>query len=108
MCPLPPVGDAMTDVYTLDNAWTQARERLGQLEAVHDPGSIRHLERLGVTEGWHCLEVGAGGGSIAAWLCDKVGPTGHVLATDLDTRFLDRLEYSHLEVRRHDIGADAL
>jgi SAM-dependent methyltransferase len=94
--------------YTLDNAWVQARERLRHLESVFDPGSIRHLERLGVAEGWHCLEVGAGGGSLAAWLCDKVGPTGHVVATDLDTRFLDRLDYPNLEVRRHDITAEAL
>ena len=32
----------------------------------------------------HCLEVGAGGGSIAHWLCQAVGPTGRVLATDID------------------------
>jgi SAM-dependent methyltransferase len=98
----------MTDVYTLDNAWTQARERLGQLEAVHDPGSIRHLERLGVAEGWHCLEIGAGGGSVAAWLCQRVGSSGYVLATDIDTRFLESLDYPNLEVRRHNIGSEPL
>jgi hypothetical protein len=37
-----------------------------------------------VGPGWRCLEVGSGGGSIAAWLCDRVGPDGSVLATDLD------------------------
>jgi SAM-dependent methyltransferase len=94
--------------YTLDNAWIQARERLGLLEAYCDPTSIRHLERLGVAEGWHCLEVGAGGGSITTWLGQKVGTTGRVLATDIDTRFLDGLDFPNVEVRRHDIVREAL
>jgi SAM-dependent methyltransferase len=94
--------------YILDNASVQERERLRLRETVHDPESIRHLERLGVAEGWHCLEIGGGGGSIAAWLCQKVGTTGRVVATDLDTRFLDLLEYPNLEVRRHDIARESL
>jgi SAM-dependent methyltransferase len=93
----------MSQHYTLDNAWTQARERLGLLEAITDPNSIRHLEALGIAEGWRCADVAAGGGSIAEWLCGRVGPTGQVLATDIDTRFLDVLEYPNLEVLRHDI-----
>jgi SAM-dependent methyltransferase len=98
----------MTDGYTLDNAWTHALERLHQLEAVHDPGSIRHLERLGVAEGWHCVEIGAGAGSVAAWLCRRVGSSGHVLATDIDTRFLSGQDYPNLEVRQHDIRSEPL
>jgi SAM-dependent methyltransferase len=31
-----------------------------------------------------------------------------VLATDLDTRFLEKLAHSNLEIRRHDIGKDPL
>jgi ubiquinone/menaquinone biosynthesis C-methylase UbiE len=89
--------------YALDNAWKQARERLALLETVLDPGSIRRLEALGVGAGWHCLEVGGGGGSIAEWLCRRVGPTGRVLAIDIDTRFLDALDYPNLTVRQHDI-----
>src|SRR5262249_30122347 len=42
------------------------------------------------------------------WVCQQVGPTGYVLATDIDTRFLDALNYPNLEVRRHDIVADEL
>jgi hypothetical protein len=34
------------------------------LPLLYDPGTIRHLEQLGVGLGWRCLEVGAGGGSI--------------------------------------------
>jgi SAM-dependent methyltransferase len=94
--------------YTLDNSWQHAHERLALLEAWLDPGTIHQLQAIGVAPGWRCLEVGAGAGSIAAWLSQRVGTTGHVLATDIDTRFLDRLEYPNLEVRRHDITTEAL
>ena len=94
--------------YQFDNAWRQARQRLALLEAQLDPSTIEYLERLGVGDGWRCLEVGGGGGSIAAWLAERVGPSGYVLATDIDTRFLEALDSPSLEVRRHDIVAEAL
>src|SRR5690348_16766904 len=93
-------GHDMAD-YLLGNRWREQRRRLAALEAWFDPGTIRHLEALGVAPGWRCLEVGAGGGSVARWLADRVSPQGHVLATDLDTCFLDALQSPHLEVRRH-------
>lgn len=77
-------------------------------ESIIDPTTIRHLETLGVSEGWCCLEVGAGMGSIAKWLSTRVGPEGKVLATDIDTRFLQGMSASNLEVRRHDILKDEL
>ncbi|HEX8994722.1 MAG TPA: methyltransferase [Ktedonobacterales bacterium] len=96
--------------YLLDNAWREQRSRLDALEAWFDPGTMRHLVALGVGPGWRCLEVGAGGGSIATWLSERVGPDGSVLATDLDTRFLDALTDGrpNLVVRRHDLLADPL
>ena len=77
--------------YTLDNAWNQASARLAALEAVFDSGTIRYLDGIGVGDGWRCLEVGAGGGSIAAWLARRVGAGGCVLATDIDTRFAEEI-----------------
>lgn len=94
--------------YTFDNAWIHARERLRGLEQLLDPGTIRQLEALGVAEGWRCLEVGAGGGSITEWLCRRVGQHGFVTATDQDTRFLEALTLPNLEVRRHDVVSDDL
>jgi SAM-dependent methyltransferase len=94
--------------YVLDNAWEQARERLTGLEAWYDPGTIRHLEALGVAPGWRCLEVGAGGGSIAAWLGERVGPSGSVLATDIDTHLLAQLTYPTVTILRHDIVREEL
>ena len=94
--------------YVFDHAWDAERVRLAGLEVGLDPGTIRHLEDLGVGPGWRCWEIGAGGGSIAAWLCERVGNGGQVLATDLETTFLEELPYANVVVRRHDIAADGL
>ena len=82
----------------------QARLRL--VEEIHDPATLRHVANLGLSAGWQCLEVGAGAGSIARALADRVGPSGHVVATDIDTRFLQNMALSNLEVREHDIRSD--
>jgi hypothetical protein len=42
-----------------------------------DPQMCFRLEQLSVAEGWRCLDVGAGNGSISHWLTDKVGPKGY-------------------------------
>jgi SAM-dependent methyltransferase len=94
--------------YLLDNAAREAPVRLAFLSALFDPGTIGHLEACAVASGWHCLEIGGGSGSIATWLAERVGPTGRVLATDIDPRFLECLRLPGLEVRRHDIATDPL
>ena len=94
--------------YLFDNSWDQERRRLDLLEQVFDPGTTGHLGRLAPPPGGQCLEIGAGAGSIARWMCDRVGPGGRVVATDLDIGFLEQLTEKNLEVRRHDILADEL
>jgi len=94
--------------YVFDNSWEQERERLAGLEAANDPDTIRHLEGLGVAQGWRCLEIAGGGGSIARWLCERVAPSGSVVATDIDTRFLEILDVPNLDVRRHNLVTDDL
>jgi trans-aconitate methyltransferase len=94
--------------YAFENAQALQPERLRLLAALLDDGTFRLLERLGVQPGWRCLEVGGGGGSVAAWLCDRTAPTGSVLATDLDTTVLRELERPNLEVRVHDVLRDEL
>jgi SAM-dependent methyltransferase len=95
--------------YLFDNAALEADDRFGALGALFDPVTFRHLDRLDVREGWRCLEVGAGGGSVARWLATRVGESGHVLATDLDPRWLERsAPPANVEVRQHSIGDDPL
>jgi SAM-dependent methyltransferase len=84
------------------------RERLAAIEAGCDPITIECLEKIGVADGWRCLEVGAGGGSMAEWLCRRVGTNGTVVATDLETKFLEAIDAPNLEVRRHDITEEEL
>jgi SAM-dependent methyltransferase len=100
----------VTQGYVYDHAWTQERIRLAGLEAALDPGTHDRLARLGVGPGWRCLEIGAGGGAVAFWLAERVGPDGVVVATDLETDFLEAEAASHpgLEVLRHDITAEDL
>jgi SAM-dependent methyltransferase len=101
-------GRSANSTYLLDNADREASARFDALSALFDPGTIRHLEDRGVRPGWHCLEVGGGGGSIASWLAARVGPAGHVLVTDIDPRFLEPLDVPNVEVRRHNIVTDPL
>jgi SAM-dependent methyltransferase len=94
--------------YAFANSSREAETRFAALSTIYDRGTVRHLEDLGVGSGWHCLEIGGGSGTIAKWLADCVGSAGHVLVTDLDTRFLEHLNGPNLEVRGHNIAADPL
>jgi SAM-dependent methyltransferase len=94
---------------TIEYAFAHEKpERLAGLEATWDPGTQALLQRLGIGPGRRCLEIGAGGGSVAAWMAEQVGPDGHVLATDLDIALLEPLASDVLEVRRHDLLRDPL
>jgi len=87
---------------------TVIEERPGAFERERDPDTIHYLEEIGVSSGWRCLEVGAGAGTVAEWMCQRVGTAGNVVATDLDTGLLEDIESPNIEVRRHDIVNDDL
>jgi ubiquinone/menaquinone biosynthesis C-methylase UbiE len=98
----------MTSPYVYDQGWADERARLAGIEALWDRGSQELLARHGARPGASALEAGAGGGSIVSWLAAQVGPTGRVLAVDLDTRFVDALASDAVEIRRADVVADEL
>jgi SAM-dependent methyltransferase len=81
-------------------------ERLSGIEATWDPGTQELLRRLGIGPGKRCLEAGAGGGSIAAWMAEQVRSDGYVLATDVDTTHIAPLASDVLHVQRHDLRSD--
>lgn len=97
----------MTD-YALSNTWQHARQRLALLEAQLDPATRRRILDAGIGPGSQCLEVGAGGGSIAHWLCQVVGPTGRVLATDIDPAMTALDAPPQLEVLQDDLTREPL
>jgi len=77
--------------YPLRNAAPEEAARLGTLQSLHDASTVRQFERLGVAPGWRCAELGAGAGSVARWLSDRVGGDGSVTAIDRDTSLLGDL-----------------
>jgi len=89
--------------YTWDNAMDEGRRRLALLERSLDPATFRRLESIGVGDGWRCLDVGAGGGTVCEWLARRVGATGRVCAVDVDARFLRALNHPQLDVHEGDI-----
>lgn len=95
-----------TDGYLLDNQQAEAAERFDAFATLFDPTTFRHLESFGIGPGWRCWEVGAGGTSVVSWLAKKVGPTGRVVATDIDTSRLAPAARPPVEVRVHDVGAE--
>jgi SAM-dependent methyltransferase len=99
-------GMTRTDGYLLDNRQTEAGERFDAFASLFDPTTFRHLAGFGIGPGWRCWEVGAGGTSVVSWLAKKVGPTGRVVATDIDTSRLAPVARQPVTVRVHDIGAD--
>jgi SAM-dependent methyltransferase len=81
--------------------------RHGHLGSNFDGGSQSLMRRLGLAPGWRVLEIGAGGGSLARWLADEVGPTGEVTATDIDLQFVGE-QPAHVTLLGHDIAVDPL
>jgi ubiquinone/menaquinone biosynthesis C-methylase UbiE len=94
--------------YALDPSWYAERDRLTSLTGLYDATTIGICEQLGLGGGWRCAEIGAGTGSVAELLADRVGASGRVVAVDLDTRFLEPLHSESLEVRRLDVTTESL
>jgi 2-polyprenyl-3-methyl-5-hydroxy-6-metoxy-1,4-benzoquinol methylase len=82
------------------------RDRLRLMSNLLDPSSEFHLLRLGITPGWHCLEIGAGNGSLSQWLAQRVGPDGHVIASDIRPDLMQGIAGGNLEVCKFDVVHD--
>ena len=92
--------------YAFPHSAEDESRRLQLLEQRLDPLTKRRIQRLGVSKGARCLEIGGGRGSITRWLSDVVGASGRVIATDLQLGFLSEIDAPNVEVVRHDIRAD--
>ena len=95
----------MTRDYVYDQGYADERRRIAGMEALWDPGSKALFDELGISKGWKCLEVGAGGGSLVEWMAAQ---GASVLAVDIDTRFVEPLASDSIEVRRMDVRTDEL
>jgi SAM-dependent methyltransferase len=94
-----------------ERAVTLETQRLAALTAWRDPTTFRILEGLGVGPGWACLEVGAGSGTVSAWMADQVKPGGRVLSTDIDLRFhadaTEGMEVRELNILEDDLPSES-
>lgn len=88
-------------------AVAREHERLRALARLLDPQSIEAIGACGIGAGWHCLEVGAGAGSLSAWMAERVGDDGRVLSLDVDLRFHDDMP-GNVIVRQADITRDRI
>lgn len=103
-----PAKEGVVTKYSMDPAWEHEKERLDAQASLHDPGTRARIEALGIKERWRCAEIGGGSGTVAKWLSERVGASGSVVATDVDTRFLEALNLPNVEVRNHDIVNETL
>ena len=85
--------------YIFDNK-SEEREfhRLQLVEAANDPTTIKLLEETGIQPGWHCLELGAGAGSILRWMGSQVGPTGLAVGVDKKIAYLHKDDSPHVQI----------
>jgi SAM-dependent methyltransferase len=90
--------------YVLNHHLAGERTRLALMSRLLDPMHRRHLDELGVAPGARAVEVGCGNGSISGWLARRVGPTGKVVAVDLDLSLVD-VSAPNLELLKGDICA---
>ncbi|MFJ4919870.1 class I SAM-dependent methyltransferase [Streptomyces sp. NPDC088725] len=92
--------------YLLDNRQSEAGIRFDALSELFDPVTFRHVDRLGIAAGMRCWEAGAGGPSVPLGLAERVGPSGTVVATDIDVSWTRDIAGGAIEVLRHDVAAD--
>ena len=69
--------------------------RIGEIERLHVQGAAMApdteamLDRIGVGEGWSCLDIGCGPRGITDILARRVGASGRVVGLDMDEGFLE-------------------
>jgi SAM-dependent methyltransferase len=64
---------------------------LGLRNDVYRRPLMTALDRLGLREGWRCVDVGAGGGDVSVALAEVVGRDGRVYAVDSNPRARDQV-----------------
>src|SRR6266436_1829267 len=66
----------------------EGKNRLDLLARVMLPTTVQLLDRVGLSPGMKCLDVGCGGGHVALLMAGIVRPHGRVIGTDTDTEIL--------------------
>ncbi len=89
------------NTYIFDNnAEKREFHRLQLVEAANDPTTIGLLKETGIQPGWHCLELGAGAGSILRWLGNVVGTSGLAVGLDKNTTYLQEFTSPSFQIHQ--------
>jgi cyclopropane fatty-acyl-phospholipid synthase-like methyltransferase len=72
----------MTGYIFSDNQEDNEYYRLRLLEEAFDKKTKTILHHAGLKEGWKCLEIGPGAGSILGWMAEVVGDSGIAVGLD--------------------------
>ena len=88
----------------------EGRERLKILSRVMHESTAALFERVGVTYGMVCLDIGCGSGDVTFELAKRVGPSGKAVGADIDTTKIElaqeearTLDLTNVEFRKIDI-----
>lgn len=92
------IGEASQ--YAFSNDFAEGSQ-LRLLAEILDDHSTLILSDTGIAPGWQCLDVGAGAGTITAWLAELVGPDGHVTALDKDPEHIR--SGANITIRKGDV-----
>ncbi|WP_121748930.1 class I SAM-dependent methyltransferase [Streptomyces sp. E2N166] len=93
---------------SLSRGRTSPIDQVQLFERKYDPLTRDIIGALPLDRSWRCLELGAGGGSMAGWLAGRAD-RGSVLALDVDTSHLTTVHAeppANLTIRQADV-ADA-
>ena len=80
------------------------RRRLTALASLLDPFTFQELDRIGLQPDWHCIEIGAGLGTVSQWMAERLHRGGDVLCSDLQTDFIDEIDHPRIRTERLDIS----
>jgi ubiquinone/menaquinone biosynthesis C-methylase UbiE len=64
-------------------------ERIEVLARLRLADTSALLEKVGVSPGWRCLDLGSGSGTLTSEIARRVGPTGRVVGLDMDAAQVD-------------------
>jgi ubiquinone/menaquinone biosynthesis C-methylase UbiE len=105
-----------TDVYVLGTG-EAASARLRLLDQVYGPSTRKMLLDTGLSEGMRALDLACGIGAVSCWIASQVGPTGSVIAADVNPDQLvvskwhcakcDHLPIDYIEAGAYDTGFPA-
>jgi ubiquinone/menaquinone biosynthesis C-methylase UbiE len=87
-------------------------ERLQLLARARMPDTRDLFDRVGITPGWRCLDLGCGSGDVTFEIARRIGPDGHVTGIDMDATKLELarsaaagLGLTQVEFRSSDVSA---